>query len=200
MSEKRTEMEKHKLVVSLLLICTAVFLPSLAQSTADSPRKVANWFNALPAAKEKKTHLHFYFHDIVSGKNPTAIRIVNPPDTVKYRTQFGFVNMMDDPLTVGPDPGSEPIGRAQGFYGSACQESFGLLMYMNLVLTGKEFNGSTLSVLGRNSALDTYREMSIVGGTGVFRVARGIATAKTFYINFTSGDAVVEYNVFVLHY
>nr|DAD27661.1 TPA_asm: hypothetical protein HUJ06_029129 [Nelumbo nucifera] len=29
--------------------------------------------------REKITHLHFYFHDIPSGRNPTAIQIVKPP-------------------------------------------------------------------------------------------------------------------------
>jgi len=40
--------------------------------------------------------------------------------------------------------------------------------------------------------------MPIVGGSGVFRLAQGIATAKTYWFNLTSGDDVVEYNVMVL--
>lgn len=192
------ETRMANLVLALMAFAAVTALP-FARCTADDPLKVADWFRRLPQAKEKTTHLHFYFHDIISGKNPTAVRIAQSPSTDKSPTLFGFFNMVDDPLTAGPDPSSEPVGRAQGLYGSADQDSFGLVMTINFVFTGKEFNGSTLSVLGRNPILETYREMPIVGGTGAFRLARGIATAKTYSFNNT-GDAIVEYNVVVLHH
>lgn len=44
------------------------------------------------------------------------------------------------------------------------------------------------------------REMPVVGGSGLFRFARGYAQAKTHSIDFKTGNAVVEYDVFVLHY
>uniref|UniRef100_A0A7N2MZB7 Dirigent protein n=1 Tax=Quercus lobata TaxID=97700 RepID=A0A7N2MZB7_QUELO len=44
------------------------------------------------------------------------------------------------------------------------------------------------------------REMPIVGGTGAFRLARGFVTAKTHVLNFTSGDAIIEYHVVAIHY
>ncbi|KAM0054982.1 putative dirigent protein [Helianthus debilis subsp. tardiflorus] len=108
--------------------------------------------------------------------------------------------MADDKLTTGPGPNSTILGRAQAIYGSACLEEIGLIMTMNLVFTGLDYNGSTLSLLGRNAVFHTYREMSIVGGSGLFRMARGVATAKTYTFNLTSGDAVVEFNVMVEHY
>ena len=58
----------------------------------------------------------------------------------------------------------------------------------------------TLSILRRNPTLDKVREMPIVGGTGVFRYARDYALAKTFSFNQKTGDAVIEYNVSVLHF
>ncbi|GJW93218.1 dirigent protein 22-like protein [Tanacetum coccineum] len=78
-------------------------------------------------------------------------------------------------------------------------EDFGFLMTMNLAFSDGDFNGSTLSLLGRNPVLHEYREVPIVGGSGVFRMARGIATAKTYTFNLL-GDAIVEYNVIVSHY
>ncbi|CAM8932344.1 unnamed protein product [Rhodiola kirilowii] len=42
--------------------------------------------------------------------------------------------------------------------------------------------------------------MPILGGTGVFRLARGVAIANTYYFNMTTFDAIVEYNVALLHY
>ncbi|KAL6526003.1 hypothetical protein OROHE_015527 [Orobanche hederae] len=169
-------------------------------SVAQGPEPVQEWFKNLSNAKEKLTKLHFYFHDIVSGKNPSAVTIAQSSSTLTSPNGFGLVRMMDDALTIGPEPNSKVIGRAQGVYGSASLEEVGLLMTLNYVFTEGEYVGSTLSVLGHNPVLHKYRELPIVGGSGVFRLARGSATAQTVWLNITSGDAVVEYNVFVLHY
>ncbi|KAM7265314.1 hypothetical protein ACFE04_002997 [Oxalis oulophora] len=59
-------------------------------------------------------------------------------------------------------------------------------------------NGSTISIHGRNRISDDVREMPVVGGSGVFRFARGYALAHTFWFN-NVGDAIVEYNVYVSH-
>ncbi|KAI6701092.1 hypothetical protein NL676_015416 [Syzygium grande] len=120
--------------------------------------------------------------------------------TNKSPTLFGAVIMIDDPLTEGPDLESPLVGRAQGFYGSVGLKSMALLMDMNLVFMSPKYNCSTLSILGRNPVLKTYRELPIVGGTGVFQLVSGIATAKTYFLNLTTGDAVVEYNLIAGHY
>ena len=73
-------------------------------------------------------------------------------------------------------------------------------MVLNYAFVEGKYNGSNLSILGRNSALSEVREMPIVGGSGLFRFARGYAQARTHTIDFKTGDAVVEYNVYVLHY
>ncbi|XP_019232455.1 PREDICTED: dirigent protein 21-like [Nicotiana attenuata] len=151
---------------------------------------------------DKVTKFDFYFHDIASGKNPTADQIAQSNMTAESPTFFGVLVMIDSPLTLGPEPNSTLVGRVQGIYGSADQKEFGLLMNLNFVFTTGKYGGSTLCirVLGRNPALQNYREMPIVGGSGVFRLAQGIATAKTYWINTTSGDAIVEYNVIVQHF
>ncbi|KDP34475.1 hypothetical protein JCGZ_12758 [Jatropha curcas] len=149
--------------------------------------------------KEKLSHLHFYFHDIVSGRNPSAVKIVEPQSNTSD-TMFGLVAMIDDPLTVSPNLSSKLVGRAQGMYASASQSEDGLLMVLNFAFMDGKFNGSALSVLGRNLALAPVREMPIVGGSGVFRFARGYAQARTHTYNPKTGDAVVEYNIYVFHY
>ncbi|KAK8498494.1 hypothetical protein V6N13_025084 [Hibiscus sabdariffa] len=150
--------------------------------------------------REKLSHLHFYFHDIVSGRNPTAIRVASAALTNKSETGFGAVVMVDDPLTETPERNSKLVGKAQGIYASAAQHEVGLLMVMNLAFMEGKYNGSSLSLLGRNTVLSTVREMPIVGGSGLFRFARGYAQAKTHTADFKTGDAVVEYNVYVFHY
>lgn len=149
-------------------------------------------------AEEAPTHLHFFFHDTVSGRSPTAVRVAGPPDA-SSRTMFGMVNVMDDPLTEGPEPGSAPVGRAQGMYMSSDQAQMGFLQAMNLVLTAGPYNGSVIAVLGRNCPLNDVREMPVVGGTGAFRFARGYAQAHTHTLDLKTGDAIVEYNVYVMH-
>lgn len=148
--------------------------------------------------REKLTHLHFYFHDIVSGTNPSAVRVAQAASTKASQTAFGAVNVMDDALTEAPELNSKVVGRAQGIYASASQSEVGLLMVLNFAFTEGEFNGSALSVLGRNTVFSKVREFPIIGGSGVFRFACGYAQAKTHTLNNT-GDAVVEYNVYVFH-
>ncbi|KAJ4977900.1 hypothetical protein NE237_008680 [Protea cynaroides] len=150
--------------------------------------------------REKMSHLHFYFHDIVGGRNPTAIRVAEAPSTKTSATGFGIVTMMDDPLTERPEATSKVVGRAQGIYASASQSEVAFLMTLNFAFMEGKYNGSTLSILGRNTVFSEVREMPVVGGSGLFRFARGYALAKTNWFNITSGDAVVEYNVYVIHY
>ncbi|XP_057964019.1 dirigent protein 23-like [Malania oleifera] len=176
-------------------------MPFVHSTSINYEQKEANaWASKLRYAKLKASNLHFYFHDIVSGENQTAVKVAQSTITDKSVTLFGLIMMFDDPLTVGPEPSSELVGRAQGIYGSTGIDQLGLLMTMNLFFTDGKYNGSTLAVVGRNVVMTPLREMPVVGGTGVFRFARGFATAKTYYRNLTTGDAVVEFNVMVLHY
>ena len=113
-------------------------------------------------------------------------------------TGFGAVVMIDDPLTAKPQLSSKPVGRAQGIYASASQTDLGFLMVLNFAFTEGKYNGSTLSVLGRNTVLSDVREMPIVGGSGLFRFARGYAHVHTHTLDLKTGDAVEEYNVYWL--
>ncbi|CAI9106789.1 OLC1v1006008C1 [Oldenlandia corymbosa var. corymbosa] len=165
--------------------------PEFVQSVDHNPRQRM-------MKREKLSHFKFYWHDILSGQNPSAVTIVSPPRLMA--NGFGMMRMMDNPLTLGPELGSKLVGRAQGIYASASQEEVGFLMTMNLALTEGKYNGSTITVMGRNPVLHTVREMPVIGGSGLFRFARGYAQAKTHWFDLRSGDATVEYNVYVLHY
>lgn len=91
------------MVAALALVAMAA---RLAHAVADDPKKVDKWFNRLSHAERKITCLHFYFHDTVSGKSPTAVRIAEATMTKKSPTLFGVVFMIDDRLTEGPEPES----------------------------------------------------------------------------------------------
>ena len=178
---------------------SAVVLLLITRLVAAAAIQTVTWATRLESAKETTTNLQFYFHDTLSGKNPSAVRIAQAIDTDKSRTLFGIVMMADDPLTETPDPQSKLVGRAQGLYGSACQEQLSLIMSMSFVFVDGPYNGSSISLLGNNRAMNPVREMPIVGGTGFFRLARGYAVAQTHWMDFKTGDAIVGYNVTVLH-
>ncbi|XP_009630041.1 dirigent protein 22-like [Nicotiana tomentosiformis] len=186
----------QKLSITILLLLLLSILTH--GNSQEFSRKLSK--KSMGMKREKLSHLHFYFHDIVSGKNPTAVKIAEAAMTNRSPTGFGLMAMIDDPLTVGPEPNSKLVGRAQGIYAQASLNDVGLLMVLNFAFVEGKYNGSTLSILGRNSVMSTVREMPIVGGSGLFRFARGYAKAKTHTLDFKTGDAVVEYNVYVFHY
>ncbi|MED6139464.1 hypothetical protein PIB30_084132 [Stylosanthes scabra] len=121
---------------------------------------------------EKFTRLHYFFHDILDGQNPTSVKIINPP-AGSGGGGFGVTFMVDNPLTEEEDIRSKEIGRAQGTYALASQHDLGFKMVMNFLFTEGVYEGSTLCMLGRNGVLESVREMPIVGGSGMFRFARG---------------------------
>ncbi|KAF5725508.1 dirigent protein 19-like [Tripterygium wilfordii] len=149
--------------------------------------------------REKLSHFRIYWHDILSGSNPSAVQVVPPPLNTSL-TGFGLVRMIDNPLTTELDLGTKLVGRAQGFYASASKEDFGFLMVMNFAFSEGKYNGSTITVLGRNPILLPVREMPVIGGSGLFRFARGYAHASTVKFDVKTGDATVKYDCYVLHY
>ncbi|KAL5545422.1 hypothetical protein UlMin_005109 [Ulmus minor] len=182
-----------------LLLPLAIFFFS-NQATSETYNTFSKHISSkkLGLKQEKLTHLHFYLQDIVSGRHPTAIKVAGAKTSPTSPTDFGFIWIADDALTVNPY--SRVIGRAQGLYAAASQSEVGLLMAFDLVFTQGKYNGSSLSLLGRNAIRSEVREMPIIGGSGLFRFARGYALANTYAFNATSEDAIVEYNVYVFHY
>ncbi|WOG98008.1 hypothetical protein DCAR_0417349 [Daucus carota subsp. sativus] len=187
----------HTLLLSVIF-AALTFSLLLTGESQDFTKSIPS--ESLGLGEEKLSHLHFYLHDIVSGRNATAIRVATSAISNTSATRFSDVLVIDDLLTVGPDPSSKQLGRAQGIYTSASLSEVSLLMAFNYVFTVGKYNGSTLSILGRNPIFSDVREMPVVGGSGVFRFARGYAQARTHFIDWNSGDAVVEYNVYVFHY
>ncbi|KAK9690801.1 hypothetical protein RND81_09G155100 [Saponaria officinalis] len=157
------------------------------------------WAKTVKTGKTRSTTLQFYFHDTVSGKTPTVIPVAQPTHSTRYPSGFGMLMMADDPLTTGTDLKTKMVGRAQGLYGSACQDEVGLIMVLSYNFIDGPYNGSSISIMGRNSVMHPVREMPVVGGTGLFRMARGYALAHTFSFDLKTGDAIVGYNITIVH-
>ncbi|KAL4187908.1 hypothetical protein AMTRI_Chr09g41440 [Amborella trichopoda] len=159
-----------------------------------------SWREILGLQKEKVSHLHFYFHDVITGKNPTSIAVAGANTTLTSPTSFGLVNVVDNTLTKGPKPTSKLIGRGQGFFASSSQSEISFFMAIDFVFMEGKFNGSTLTMVGRNPIMHKERVMTVVGGSGAFRLARGYAIAKTFVSDLRSKNAIVEYHITVIHF
>ncbi|CAL5377027.1 unnamed protein product [Camellia sinensis] len=190
-----------KLLSAILILCSMVISVPAIHGIAEDPKSVEKWLDNLTHSKQKLTKLHFYFHDIESGNNTTSIQIARAPNNNSTSTAaFGGINIFDNAMTVGPNITSKLLGRAQGLFAASSLGPQSLLITMNLFFTEGEFNGSTLAIFGGDPILDQYREMSVVGGSGEFRLARGIATAKTVANNPATNTAVLEFHVVVIHY
>ncbi|KAL3616354.1 hypothetical protein CASFOL_039744 [Castilleja foliolosa] len=185
------------------LITISIFLSSiLYQTTAiiesdDKHKNTSKNRNKHKLLTQKLSHFTFYWHDKVSGLKPTSIPIITPNIS---QTGFGMVTMIDNALTEGPDSTSKELGRAQGLYGQASLDNIKLIMMMNFVFTTGKYNGSSITIMGSNSVFDKVREMPVIGGSGLFRFAHGYAQARTNTFNLKTGDAVVKYDVYVMHY
>ncbi|KAL1535069.1 dirigent protein 22-like [Salvia divinorum] len=189
--------------INTTLILFSVLFPPISMATAikQSPKAVEDWFDNLKQSQPKVTKLHFYYHN---SRNPemnlSAVQVASAPVFSDQPPYFGVLTITDDPLTVGPEISSKRVGYAQGFYATSSLEEVSMLMGATFIFTDGEYKGSTLAILGRNAIGDRYREMPIVGGTGLFRLARGIVTLQTYFFNFTMALAIVEMNVVALHY
>ncbi|KAL4187836.1 hypothetical protein AMTRI_Chr09g40810 [Amborella trichopoda] len=138
----------------------------------------------------KVSRFDFYLHDLLVARKPTTVTVAKANMINASPTLFGEIVVIDDPLTEGPELTSKVIGKAQGI----------LFEALNFVFTDGKFKGSTLTELGRNPVLHKVRELSIIGGSGAFRLAGGYVIKQTYSVDLTTQNVVVHYNVTVLHY
>ncbi|XP_073290789.1 dirigent protein 4-like [Primulina huaijiensis] len=185
------------------LILHKIFLFSILITVSVNSEYYYSKTQPFSTLQEKTTHLHFYLHDTLSGKSPTAIQIASPNSTNSKDDpiSFGTLFAIDDPLTEGPELTSKLIGNARGMYLSSSQDDkfSTLVMYVDLGFSTGKFKGSSISVFSRNPITEKHRELAVVGGRGLFRMARGFIEVNTYYLNTTNGDAILEYNVTVVH-
>ncbi|VAH43438.1 unnamed protein product [Triticum turgidum subsp. durum] len=90
--------------------------------------------------------------------------------------------VFDDPVTEGQalpvGAEEEPAARAQGFYFYDGKGFFNAWFAFSLVFNSTAHRG-TLNLMGADLMGEETRDISIVGGTGDFFMARGVATIHT---------------------
>ncbi|CAI9113212.1 OLC1v1013782C1 [Oldenlandia corymbosa var. corymbosa] len=181
-------------MVALVFAIVIMTMASLGNGLPDdqSPEAAAKWVQQFPNAQPRFTRLHFYLNNILNKDPPasTPVAKANTTDSTP-ETSYGLVRVIDAQLTeqsLSDSPGAKVIGRCQGLYTFAAQEERATLMTLNFVFTAGEFNGSTLSIFGRNLVTAKYREFSVIGGSGDLRMANGLGTASTYYRDPVFGD------------
>ncbi|KAF3329449.1 dirigent protein 21-like protein [Carex littledalei] len=141
-------------------------------------------------------HFHFYQHKTSTGSNPSAVQVVKGPIPLPVGPHnFGDITVLDTPLTEGPDSNTTLLGQAQGIL--TYTKSRTVQWVLNIVLTCGEYNGSTIAIMGRDEIPLPGRELSVVGGTGAFRMARGYMLLKTYSDDKEKRNVVLELDVYV---
>ncbi|KAF3441188.1 hypothetical protein FNV43_RR15100 [Rhamnella rubrinervis] len=138
-------------------------------------------------------------HANATEKSYSFSRTLPPQSLGLKREKLTHLHFFFHDVTTGTNTTNAVVAMAQSTNASATV--FGEVVMVDDPLTVGEYNGSTISILGRNSIFTPLREMPIVGGSGKFKFARGYAHASNYDFNVTKSlNAVVEYDVYVLHY
>ncbi|KAI5655388.1 hypothetical protein M9H77_32575 [Catharanthus roseus] len=128
----------------------------------------------------------FYFHDILyqghNRQNATAAIVGSPnwgnKTAMAAPYNFGDLVVFDDPITLDNNLHSTPVGRAQGMYFYDMQNIYGAWLAFSFVFNSTEHKGS-INFAGADPLMNKTRDISVIGGTGDFFMARGIATLMT---------------------
>ncbi|XP_028797599.1 dirigent protein 18-like [Neltuma alba] len=91
---------------------------------------------------------------------------------------FGTITVIDDILTSQPELGSQAIGRAQGIYVASSADGSRQMMVFTAMFEGGEY-GDSLNFYGVYKIGSTMSRLSITGGTGKFKDARGFAEVRS---------------------
>ncbi|XP_076920096.1 dirigent protein-like [Bidens hawaiensis] len=128
----------------------------------------------------------FYFHDIIYNgknfKNATSAIVGSPAwgnhTILANNNHFGDVVVFDDPITLDNNLHSPPVGRAQGLYIYDKKEIFTSWLAFSFVFNSTAHKGS-INFAGADPLMNKTRDISVIGGTGDFFMARGVATLMT---------------------
>ncbi|CAN1133729.1 Dirigent protein 7 [Linum perenne] len=129
-------MAKHMNILTTLIL----LIITTSSSSSDSSFSRHASRKTLGLAREKQTHLHFYFHDIITAPPTRTAYPLNLDVVAKINssTLFGMLVMADEPLTLEPSINSTLVGRAQGMYGSASLMDAAFFMVFNFAFSHGE--------------------------------------------------------------
>lgn len=101
---------------------------------------------------------------------------------------FGTITVIDDVLTVGPDAGSQTVGKAQGVYVASSSDGTTQMMAFTAMIEGGEY-GDSINFFGVYKIGSAMSHLSVTGGTGKFKNACGFAEVRPL---FPAGQHVMD--------
>lgn len=111
------------------------------------------------------------------------------------------MTVIDDELTEGPELGSGLVGKAQGFYVANSEDGTSQILAFTAIFQNENYADS-ISFFGVHQTASTQSQLAIIGGTGKYVNAKGMAVVKTFHAaNFQhemdGAETLLEFNVYV---
>lgn len=163
-----------RFISALFLLCLLI---SGSNATPGKP---------IRAHRQPCKRLILYFHDVIyngkNAKNATSAIVGAPAGANKTilsgQNHFGDLVVFNDPITLDNNLHSTPIGRAQGFYIYDKKDIFTSWLGFSFVFNSPKLKGS-INFAGADPLMNKTRDISVIGGTGDFFMARGVATLMT---------------------
>ncbi|XP_074315449.1 pterocarpan synthase 1-like [Silene latifolia] len=155
---------------SILYLILLAFLPTLTISSTHHHDRHRH--HGL-----KSIHFTLYQHDVV---NKTDFLIVPSPfgtNITQTTSPFGTVGVINDKLTLTPDPTSKVLGSVQSISITSSFDGLDSLSICRIKLELENGLTGSLSLLGVVNALKTS-DNPVVGGTGDFLFVQGYVTAS----------------------
>ncbi|XP_031283557.1 dirigent protein 16 [Pistacia vera] len=90
---------------------------------------------------------------------------------------FGTITVIDDILTSSPELGTQRLGKAQGVYLASSADGTTQMMAFTAMIEEGEY-GDSLNFYGVYKIGGTMSYLSVTGGTGKFKNARGLAEVR----------------------
>ncbi|XP_051145919.1 dirigent protein 22-like [Andrographis paniculata] len=149
---------------------------------------------------EKSAIIRYYVHGASGGPSQGIYEVAKASVTDSSPTQFGQLSVLDCTITADYDENSTELGHVQGMMMSADRRERAMAMVVNVVFTAGPYNGSSLSVLGRNPLeITTGRVLPIAGGSGTFLMARGYVLENTYSFDPVENSFVMNNTAYVYY-
>ncbi|XP_062000853.1 dirigent protein 25-like [Rosa rugosa] len=122
--------------------------------------------------------------NVVQNNNNNNNNFINggqlfPGGSTLQNLMFGTMSVFDDELTEGHELGSGLVGKAQGFYVVSSEDGTSQTMAFTAMFQSGGYADS-LSFFGVHRVAASESHLAIMGGTGKYVDAKGLAIVKTF--------------------
>ncbi|XP_058751454.1 pterocarpan synthase 1-like [Vicia villosa] len=149
----------------------------------------------LANSQPNRSTLVFYMQDVGKGPKATVSPVIGIKDKVWSYNTFGTIFVVDDPIRLSASPTSTQIGSAQGVITVTSQDGANVNIVLSIVFNNAQYSGSTLEIQGTSRQRENLRELSVVGGTGRFRFAKGFIVFETISYDGSNNQSVIRLTI-----